>query len=55
MIQAGAELIASLCVMNDIEPSEISLHKSWRKTACPGRYFPEAEILGRVRELLEVD
>jgi len=44
----GARSIASLCVMNDIEPSTISCHRDWRDTACPGEFFPFADLIEQV-------
>jgi hypothetical protein len=48
----GAGLIASLCVMNDIEPSNVSRHLDWRDTACPGNLFPFEELIVMVNELV---
>ena len=48
-IEAGARLITSLCVMNDIDPSQISRHSDWRDTACPGSKFPFSELIERVK------
>ena len=53
MIRVGADLIASLCVMNDIEISAISLHKNWRMTDCPGSEFPLQRIIAEVKKRLE--
>lgn len=44
----GAELISSLCVMNDVEPSHISRHCDHRDTACPGALFPFDDLLRMV-------
>ena len=48
----GARLIASLCVMNDIEPLSISRHSAWRDTACPGIHFPFDELIEEVEARL---
>jgi len=48
----GAELISSLCVMNDANPSNISRHSDYRDTACPGDLFPFDELVRMVRSMV---
>lgn len=48
----GAELIASLCVMNDIRPSNVSRHRDHRDTACPGDFFPFDDLMRMVRTMI---
>jgi len=48
----GAELISSLCVFIDVNPSNISRHKDYRDTACPGDLFPFDEFMRMVRTMI---
>jgi hypothetical protein len=52
-IVVGARQIATWCVMNDIEPNKIGLHRMWGQTDCPGSKFPEHIIISEVEKRLE--
>ena len=51
-IITGARSIASLCSIIGAEPSDISCHRDWRDTACPGIYFPTERIIKEVEARL---
>jgi len=53
-LDVGAELIASLCYMNEIPIENILGHRDVRATACPGASFSIPELRALVADYLGV-
>jgi len=51
-IEVGSQQIAELCLAYRIPIERIWLHRDCGNTQCPGKHFPHAEIITRVRKLV---
>ena len=54
-LEECARLCASLCAMNEFGPEDITQHRDWKSTACPGELFPIETLKTQVRMLLGID
>ena len=52
-LEVGAEVVAELCLQYGIPPESIWLHKECGQTLCPGRLFPKADLVKKVRARIQ--